>query len=1364
LAGRGDPLIHQRRHDAQSLDYPDKEPDADDAEEAAQQKAAEAAPEELAVGGEGGAGIVVASGTRNRAKSEKTGPWLPFVRFDTSAVPKAFFTEDHLYIQHVRSGNYFTSEGEAVTAAGDAFDDNCVFLLEIEGKDPGTPILDGMSVLLRHYASGNYLTAEDDFGDLKLEAKRPRGEKNERQLFDINKRSRPAELEHDDILFLESWLSNFIEVDTGSEARTLKARRWKQGKQQQLVVRKKRVLEAQTTELARQMQFQSFDLDGNSVVGKTEMGFLVQQVNAEADLDGIMVKVDPEQVGGAVLDTFAAWADGGEDLSEEQLQHAEALGNIAQRCRDCLNEEDCLIEVLATISGKQVPEVCKEYQRLTGQDLKERIVQKTSEQDGYIFSNYWKLAMRQLLADPVELWCQALQDAMDGLGTDEDTLTALVCTIPDEFRADIHHMYKERKGTSLLAHIESETSFNYKKVLLMQATDPIFARAEALHRAMHGAGTDEQQLIRIVTDSDYGERKQIMEVYEKHYNKSLVHHIDTEISGDFKKAMHAIFTSDLTEYDLEADVEALDEAMRGWGTDEEALIKLLCSKTTNQMNDIRARFHEKKGRLLEEWVKSETSGYFQGVLLSLIRPPADQLAHAVRYCIQGFGTDDTGLITLVVHLPEYKRMALIKRYHEIFKRDVLKDIANDTSGDYKRALLACVKPAPQVWADALKGAMKGLGTADGLLINFLVLAKEHMDEVRAEFQAANKKPLWKWIDGDCSGDYKKTLIALAQRNAEDNVDMKPVYWAQRCADALEDVSTLKSLLANLPALVLQRGSNVYSAVYQSSLAAGIKTKCEEGRGFSFFSDYWKMTMLRLLELPISVRAMALNDAMKGFGTDEFTLTALICTLPENTHKDVQKAYEEKFGRKLVDHIESETSFNYKKLLKYATLSKIESRCTALHGAMAGWGTDEKQLIRVITFATKKERELIRQKYSEMFGKGLIEHIESETSGLFKACMVALLESSQPQEAPDYEADCDALIDAMEGRGDDQDAIVRVLAEKTPDQVERLAEAFAGKAGVGLAEKLDDEASNWFDGIFSNNDFRETLRYLMRPPAERLAYAVRYCIEGFGTDDTGLITCCVHLPERQRAELVETYARVFERDVLEDIANDTSGDYKEALLACVRPPVHTYCKALRSSMKGLGTADELLINWMCIAKDRMDEVRAEFEAIYEGETLDAWIDGDCSGDYKDTLLRVARRPCLKFPGVEAAVTAQAPPTRGEAIVRFNKTFNDLCRKKKGNPGDDLFIPEEAQQEMGCAFMYWGARSSVAPNLDIAGLWDMTNALGFPPADDGPDLRATFREWDYSGSEEIEWNDFVKEMFTRVNDPGHYEADPLPEVAS
>jgi len=400
----------------------------------------------------------------------------------------------------------------------------------------------------------------------------------------------------------------------------------------------------------------------------------------------------------------------------------------------------------------------------------------------------------------------------------------------------------------------------------------------------------------------------------------------------------------------------------------------------------------------------------------------------------------------------------------------------------------------------------------------------------------------------------------------------------------------------------------------------------------------------------------------------------------------------------------------------------------------------------------------------MFGGDLIEHIESETSGHFQSIMVALLESNQPVPDPDYEQDCNFLKEAMDGSRTDIDEIIRVVAGRTPVQIVALKEKWLEMfPDVGsLFERITDETFSWGAAIFGNTSFRTCICACLRSPDRQLAYAVRDCMAGWGTDDTGLITCLVHLSERKRADLITAFAEIDGGgDVIKWIKGDTSGCYERALCAMVMPQPQVIAEALMGAMKGLGTSDNLLINWMCLAKDRMDEVREAFRERYNQE-LAGWIESECSGDYKDTLIRLANRECIKFVGADSGITIQAPATVEACVPKFNKTFNELCRLKKQNPDAVLVPPDEGQQEMGCIFMYFAGLSSCSPNLDKPGLWDLTNAVGFPPADDGPDLDATFEEWNYSGSGEITWNDFVREMATRINDPGHYEADPLDET--
>jgi len=1278
---------------------------------------------------------------------------LPFIRFDTTAVPKELSNSDQVYLSLTYRGGIISPDGGSVHVA--EHPTTPPFHLAIERTDGNGPLIDGDEVKVCCIETGLYLEAQTDSGPLTC------GDGgNSASIFKIFKQGRPARLQHRDTVYLMSWLSNYVGYE---EDGSLTAKRWRRGEQQTMSVLKRAVLDAASTELARKMQFQAFDLDGNNSISRGEMEYMLTQLKGDVsseELDEVMGVCDPAHTGNIPFGSFASWADNG-GLPEEMFHHAEVLGNMAQRCNDCLKEERCLIEVLTVAHHDVCQAMLGKHQELFADDLKESIMKKSSEQDGWIFSNNWKTAMKALLESEVDLWTRALNDAMRGFGTDENTLTALVCTMPARLRESIFLRYEERYNTTLLDHIESETSFSYKKVLLYQTQAPERCKARILNEAMVGLGTSEDQLIRVITQCDLGERRDIKECYQRCYDRDLVDHVRSETSGDFQKALLCLLTAEEAPFDLDGDCAAMKAAMDGWGTDEAALISLICSKTPKQMVDVNTRFEELYGKSLLERVKSETSGNFQATMLGTIRGPMKELAHSVRYCIKGWGTDDRGLITCLVHLPDFKKAALIKEYQQEFGRDLISDIKGDTSGDYQNALLSLVRPAPEIWAEALEGAMKGVGTSDELLINFMVIAKDEMAEVRRAFYKKTGKGLVDWIEGECSGDYKNTLVALSCRNSEDDIDLKPLYWTQRCRDAITDVDSLKDILVSFPSVAIKRGTEVFHQVYGRDLRTEIEAKCGEHSPFFGFSNYWKKAMLSLLDMPVERYVKGLNDAMKCWGTDEFTLTGLVCTMPENLYEDIHNLYQEKYGRTLIDHIECETSFCYKKVLVSQALSWPESRAKALNGAMVGLGTAEDQLVRVIVCSTMKERRKIRDAYQGLYDRDLIEHVESETSGSFQRIMVAVLESCDPHPDFDYESDCNQLKEAMEGMGTDEDALIRVLAGKTPQQIQITKDKFEQMFDRNLYDWVNDETWDWGASIFFGKDFRMAMLYLLREPNEQLAHGVHDCIAGWGTDDTGLITLLVHLSERRRRDLCIKYEELFGRTLFDAIKGDTSGDYEGALLALVKPAPQVWAEALTGAMKGLGTSDELLINWMCIAKDRMDEVRFCFE-VQHGRTLGEWIHGECSGDYADTLVRLAKRKCYKFPGAEAGLTIQAPPNQDDAVFKFNKVFNRLCHQKHDKPADNLVIPEDDQQEMGSVFAYFADRSSCAPELDVRGLWDLTNAVGFPPGDDGPDLLLTFSEWDYSGTGTISWNDFVREMSTRVNDPGHFKAAPLPET--
>ncbi|XP_010210630.1 PREDICTED: annexin A4, partial [Tinamus guttatus] len=129
---------------------------------------------------------------------------------------------------------------------------------------------------------------------------------------------------------------------------------------------------------------------------------------------------------------------------------------------------------------------------------------------------------------------------------------------------------------------------------------------------------------------------------------------------------------------------------------------------------------------------------------------------------------------------------------------------------------------------------------------------------------------------------------------------------------------------------------------------------------------------------------------------------------------------------------------------------------------------------------------------------------------------------------------------------------------------------------------------------------------------------------WGTDEAQFISI---LCTRNRSHLLrvfDEYRRIANKDIVDSIKSEMSGDLEDALLAvvkCTRNKPAYFAERLYKSMKGLGTDDNTLIRVM-VSRSEIDmlDIRREFLIMY-GKSLYSFIKGDTSGDYKKVLLKL-----------------------------------------------------------------------------------------------------------------------------------------------
>ncbi|XP_064649735.1 annexin-B12-like [Lineus longissimus] len=301
------------------------------------------------------------------------------------------------------------------------------------------------------------------------------------------------------------------------------------------------------------------------------------------------------------------------------------------------------------------------------------------------------------------------------------------------------------------------------------------ADCELLRKAMRGAGTDEAEIIDIVVARCNQQRVEIRLRYKTMFGKDLMNDLKSELSGNLEECLLALF-----EPTVLYDAKCLRRAMRGAGTDEETLIDILCTRGNKEIDEIKQNYKEFYKRDLEKDCVSETSGHFKRLLVSMCQANRDEsdtvdMAKATKEAQDLFqagekkwGTDESRFNVVLASRSPPQLRATFEEYVKISQRDILNSIDREMSGDLKagfKCIVQCMRNPAEYFADRLWKSMKGAGTDDSLLIRIIVSRSEiDLVEIKSAFLQKYHKTIYKMIEGDCSGDYKKLLLAIVGRN------------------------------------------------------------------------------------------------------------------------------------------------------------------------------------------------------------------------------------------------------------------------------------------------------------------------------------------------------------------------------------------------------------------------------------------------------------------------------------------------------------------------------------------------------------------------------------------------------------------------
>ncbi|XP_075894343.1 uncharacterized protein LOC142896526 isoform X3 [Nelusetta ayraudi] len=136
------------------------------------------------------------------------------------------------------------------------------------------------------------------------------------------------------------------------------------------------------------------------------------------------------------------------------------------------------------------------------------------------------------------------------------------------------------------------------------------------------------------------------------------------------------------------DAEVLRKAMKGFGTDEHAIIELLGSRSTKQRVPLLRSYKTAYGKDLVKDLHSELSGDFRKMVMATLKTPAEFDVYELNSAIKGAGTDEACLIEILSSRSNAEIKEINRIYKQEYKKSLEDHISGDTSGHFRRLLVS----------------------------------------------------------------------------------------------------------------------------------------------------------------------------------------------------------------------------------------------------------------------------------------------------------------------------------------------------------------------------------------------------------------------------------------------------------------------------------------------------------------------------------------------------------------------------------------------------------------------------------------------------------------------------------------------------
>ncbi|XP_057750853.1 annexin D2 [Arachis stenosperma] len=292
----------------------------------------------------------------------------------------------------------------------------------------------------------------------------------------------------------------------------------------------------------------------------------------------------------------------------------------------------------------------------------------------------------------------------------------------------------------------------------------------------------------------------------------------------------------------------------------------------------------------------------------------------------------------------------------------------------------------------------------------------------------------------------------------------------------------------------------------------------------------------------------LRKAFQGWGTDEGLIVKILSHRNSAQRELIRAAYASAHGEDLLTSLDKELSSDFERIVMLWTLGPAERDALLAHEATKKKVTSPNNFILMEIACTRSPLELFKTKqaYQARYKRSIEEDVAYHTSGDFRRLLVPLVSTfryvGDDVNTTLAKTEAKILHEKIADKAYGDEELIRILTTRSKTQLNATLNHYNNEYGNSITKDLKTDPDNEYLKLL-----RSTIKCFIFPE-KYFEKVLRLAINKMGTDEWALTRVVTTRAEVDLQRIADEYQR--RNSVPLDIAvsKDTSGDYKDMLLA------------------------------------------------------------------------------------------------------------------------------------------------------------------------------------------------------------------------